>query len=403
MLRAFRALAPQANPSCSFHGFRLSVTGTEDTEYFTCGGRPIGGLLAVAWGAARKDQSSDMADGAMFEASDVSPHRALCWLVREAIDHTGAGGPGKGRYKRAYREAEDRLKARGLDFTPLGGERLDMLIAKPNAVLPDAEVATLTLIAELLLETLDPRVAATLKARAVERARAQPGAAPPTAPSPAPVPVPTLASGADPHDWASLFVGAARAPQALLADLAGDYLIFRRTPFEALRHGLIVSHMTLTAGPGPDDPGRFRTVGSGAGKDERIVEGRIFETSASPGVLYAIGQDRETLEVRNALLAPVGKPVPGAALPGPGRRDLKGVRLSLGRFTGAPRAYRIWCASLTGPRADGGDWRAAVKDYRAEESLEVFDNGLPGFAWIRAWLERDVSCGLDDADDPPTP
>jgi hypothetical protein len=331
-------------------------------------------------------------DGGAFSDQGVSPHRALCWLIREAVDLRGLGGVGKGRFKRAFREAEDALRARGLSFEPLSGERLDMLIAKPNAVLPPAEVATLGLIADLLLEGLSEPEVATLRERAVARARSQPGTSP--------------RAGARPHDaaadLAALFEGAWRPDQTLLADLAGDYLIFRCTPHSALRQGLIVSMMTLTPSPDGLGPARFRTVGAGSGKDERVVEGMIFESNAASGVLYALGRDLETGDLRNALLVPTAKPVHALGVDG-GRPDLKGVRLSLGRFTGAPRAYRIWCARVVDPPLDGGDWRDAVKDYRPDESLHRFEGAIPGFGWIRRWLDRPVSCALEDEDDPPTP
>lgn len=332
-------------------------------------------------------------DQRLFADCGVSPHRALYWLIREAADLRGAGGVGKGRYKRAYREAEDALRERGVAFKPLNGVRLDMLIAKPNAALLPDEVTTLGLIAQLLLEGLSPEATSELRTRAIARARAQPGA------TPAP---PTHGAGRGDDGWAEVFDGAWRPAQTLLSELAGDYLIFRRTPHPAFSEGLIVSMMTIMPAPGADAPGRFRTVGAGTGKDERVVEGRLFETSASPGVLYGIGQDKETAEVRNAMLVPTAKPVHGGGLSN-ARRDLKGVRLSLGRFTGAPRAYRIWCASLTGPPRDGSDWRDAVKDYREGESLHLFEGAIEGFGYIRRWLDRPVSCALEDEGDPPTP
>jgi hypothetical protein len=329
----------------------------------------------------------------MFDCSElgdrgVSPHRALCWLIREAVDRRGAGGAAKGRYKRAYRDAEDALKARGFSFVPLDGDRLDMLIAKPNAELMACEVETLGLIASLLLEGLSPTETDTLKARAVERARTQPGAV-------------AHAHGGPEENWASLFAGTWREPQALLAELAGEYLIFRQNA-RSPRHGLIVSHMTITPSPTGDGPARFRTVGAGTGKDERVVEGRIFETDAAHGVLYSVGCDRETAQIRNALFTPVAKPEHGWALRSD-KRDLKGVRLGVGRFAGEPLAYRVWCASLTEPNPDGGDWRSAVKDYGEGESLVLFERTIPGFGYIRRWLDRPVACSLDDDDDPPTP
>jgi hypothetical protein len=329
----------------------------------------------------------------MFDCSEladrgVSPHRALCWLIREAVDRRGGGGAAKGRYKRAYRDAEDALKARGACFTPLDGERLDMLIAKPNAELLAAEVETLGLIAGLLLEDFSPAEADDLKARAVERARTQPGAS-------------AHGHSVEDSDWAELFSGAWRERQALMSELAGEYLIFRQNA-RGPRHGLIVSHMTIAVPPGADAPARFRTVGAGFGKDERVVEGRIFEMDASHGVLYSIGRDRETAQMRNALFMPVAKPEPGWALRSD-KRDLKGVRLGLGRVTGEPGAYRIWCSSLTEPLPDGADWRSTVKDYGAGESLAVFERAVPGFGYIRRWLDRPVACTLDDDDDPPTP
>lgn len=328
----------------------------------------------------------------MFDCSElfdrsVSPHRALCWLIREAVDQRGLGGAAKGRYKRAYRDAEDALRAQSCKFVPLDGGRLDMLIAKPNAELFATEVETLGLIAGLLLDGLPPGEIDKLKARAVERARTQPGAS-------------GWGHGGE-EDWARLFDGALRERQALLAELAGEYLIFRQN-VRGSRHGLIVSHMTLTPSPTGDGPARFRTLGAGWGKDERVVEGKVFETDAAHGVLYSIGADRETAQIRNALLIPVAKPEPGWALRSD-RRDLKGVRLGLGRIGGEAGACRIWCASLIEPLADGSDWRSTVKDYGEGESLVVFERAIPGFGYIRRWLDRPVSCSLDDPDDPPTP
>lgn len=330
----------------------------------------------------------------MFDCSEladrgVSPHRALCWLIREAVDRLGAGGGAKGRYKRAYREAEETLKARGHRFTPLDGDRLDMLIAKPNAELMGCEVETLGLIAGLLLEGLGPAERDALKARAIERARTQPGAAS------------SHGHGAQDEDWSELFAGAWREPQVLLSELGGEYLIFRQNS-RSPRHGLIVSHMTLTPSPSGDGPARFRTVGAGTGRDERVVDGRIFETDASHGVLYSIGCERETAQIRNALFMAVAKPEHGWALRSD-KRDLKGVRLGVGRFSGEPRAYRIWCASLVEPMPDGGDWRSTVKDYGEGELLVLFERSIPGFGYIRRWLDRPVACTLDDDDDPPTP
>ncbi len=337
-------------------------------------------------------------DGGGFNDRDVSPHRALCWLIREAVDLKGLGGVGKGRFKRAFRDAEDALRACSLVFEPLSGERLDMLIAKPNAVLPPAEVATLRLIADLLLEGLAESEVAALRDRAVARARSQPGASA----SPRGRARAAARPGDAAAELAALFEGAWRPDQTLLADLGGDYLIFRCTPHAALRQGLIVSMMTLTPSPGGRGPARFRTVGAGSGKDERVVEGMLFESGASAGVLYGLGRDLETGELRNAMLVPTAKPVHGLGLDG-GRPDLKGVRLSQGRFTGAPRAYRIWCARVAEAPLDGGDWRDAVKDYRPDESLHRFEGAIPGFGWIRRWLDRPVSCALEDEDDPPTP
>jgi hypothetical protein len=79
------------------------------------------------------------------------------------------------------------------------------------------------------------------------------------------------------------------------------------------------------------------------------------------------------------------------------------VRLGLGRITGEPGACRIWCASLTEPLPDGADWRSTVKDYGDGEALVVFERSIPGFGYIRRWLDRPVSWTLDDPDDPPTP
>jgi hypothetical protein len=329
----------------------------------------------------------------MFNCSElaergVSPHRALCWLIREAVDRRGLGGGAKGRYKRAYREAEDALEARGAAFTPLDGGRLDMLIAKPNAELMTQEVETLGLIAGLLLEGMAPQEVAELKARAVERARTQPGAS-------------GWAQGPDEADWSAVFEGVVRERQALLAELAGEYLVFRQNP-RGERHGLIVSHTTIVPAPTGDGPASFRTIGAGWGKDERVVEGRIFETDAAHGVLYSVGRDRETAQIRNAMLMPVAKPEPAWALRSD-KRDLKGVRLGLGRITGEPGACRIWLASLTEPLPDGADWRSTVKDYGEGESLVVFERSIPGFGYIRRWLDRPVTCTLDDDDDPPTP
>jgi hypothetical protein len=329
----------------------------------------------------------------MFHCSDladrgVSTHRALCWLIREAVDRRGIGGAPKGRYKRAYSEAERELEARGVAFTPLDGGRLDMLIAKPNAELMAQEVETLCLIAGLLLEGLTPAEVEDLKARAVERARTQPGAS-------------GSLQGADDEAWSALFDGVVRERQSLLAELAGEYLIFRQNPRGA-RHGLIVSHTVISPSPTGDGPASFRTIGAGWGKDERVVEGRIFETDAAHGVLYSIGRDRETAQIRNALLMPVAKPETAWALRSD-RLDLKGVRLGLGRVTGDPGACRIWLASLTEPLPDGADWRSTVKDYGEGESLVAFERSIPGFGYIRRWLDRPVTCTLDDEDDPPTP
>jgi hypothetical protein len=329
----------------------------------------------------------------MFHCSEladrgVSPHRALCWLIREAVDRRGLGGAAKGRYKRAYREAEDALEARGIAFTPLDGSRLDMLIAKPNAELMAQEVETLGRIAGLLLEGLAPGEVAELKARAVERARTQPGAS-------------AWAQSAEDADWSALFEGVVRERQSLLAELGGEYLIFRQNP-RGERHGVIVSHTTIVPSPAGDGPASFRTIGAGWGKDERVVEGRIFETDAAHGVLYSIGRDRETAQVRNAMLIPVAKPETAWALRSD-KRDLKGVRLGQSRVTGEPNACRIWLASLTEPLPDGADWRSTVKDYGAGESLVVFERSIPGFGYIRRWLDRPVTCTLDDEDDPPTP
>lgn len=318
----------------------------------------------------------------------VSAHRALCWLIREAVDHNGLGGAAKGRYKRAYRDAEDALKARGASFTPLDGGRLDMLIAKPNAELMGDEVRTLSLIAALLLDQLPRQDVEALEAKAVERARTQPGA-------------PGYAAGPADTDWSELFAGAPRDCQALITHLCGEYLVFRQNP-RSTRHGLIVSHCTISPAPSSETVSRFRTIGAGWGKDERVVEGRVFETDAAHGVLYSIGRDLETGQVRNALLMPVAKPEPGGALRGDAR-DLKGVRLGLGRITGEPGACRIWCSRLTDPLPGGDDWRSTVKDYGENESLAVFERSIPGFGYIRRWLDRPVTCMIDDEDDPPTP
>ncbi len=339
-----------------------------------------------------------MVDCSVFADCGVSPHRALCWLVREAGERrVGSGGSVKGRYKRAYRDAEDALKARGLKFTPLDGERLDMLIAKPNAELRREEVETLTLIANHLLDGFTAAEAAALETRAIERARHQPGARSPTTEmNPAEA---ALASG-----WAQIYRGAWREKQALLAELAGEYLIFRwqQRAGAGARPALIVSHMTLTPSPGGDLPGDFRTIGAGSGRDERVVEGKVYEANAAHGVLFSVGRELETCQIRNAMLMPVAKPVHGSILT-PHRRDLKGMRLAVGRFSGEPLAYRIWASSVDGPAPGGGDWRGLVKDYIDGESLEVFDRHIPGFAFIREWLGRSVYCVLDDDGDPPTP
>lgn len=331
----------------------------------------------------------------VFAETGVSRHRALCWLVREAVDRRErGGGSAKGRYKRAYRDAEDALRARGLSFTPLDGGRLDMLIAKPNVELWPAEVETLGLIAEHLVEGLTPAEIAALEARAVERARHQPGAKAPVAAHPHP-----QASDV----WSSVYDGVARERQTMLAELAGEYLIFRTYLRVLAKPMLIVSHMTLTPAPGGEGPGRFRTIGAGSGKDERVVEGLVYEANAAHGVLFSVGREAETGQVRNAMLMPVAKPVPGGALVS-GRRDLKGMRLGVSRFSGAPRAYRIWASSVDGLGPDGaGDWRMLAKDYVEGEPLDLFERAVPGFAWIRQWLSRPIFCALEDENDPPTP
>lgn len=337
-----------------------------------------------------------------FEGLGVSAHRALCWLVREAVDlRLKDGQSAKGRYKRAYREAEDALKAKGLAFQPLDGARLDMLVAKPNAVLPEAEARTLGLIAGELMADLGETEARVLKARAVERAKTQPGSRARRAAAA------DGAGGADAEPsraFAELYRGAMRYRQELLADLAGDYLIFRHfhRPGSTGHPTLIVSHMTVTPSADGKGPARFRTLGAGSGKDERVVEGFLYEANAAHGLLFSVGREVETAQIRNALLEPVAKPVPGCAL-STGRRDLKGMRLAVSRFTGDPRAYRIWCAAVDGTAPDGGDWRGLVKDYMDGEPLDAFAAGVPGFGYIQAWLGRPVVCVLDEDGDPPTP
>jgi hypothetical protein len=330
-----------------------------------------------------------MVDQAVFARSGVSPHRALCWLVREAADRVhGAGASARGRYKRAYREAEAALKAGGFAFEPLDGARLDMLVAKPRAALRPAEVKTLGLIADHLLAGLTEAEVRALEAKAVERARTQPGLRPETHPHPC--------------DWSALYEGAWRERQHLLSELAGEYLLLRWRPRDegGGRPALLVSHMTLTPGAREDAPGSYRTVGAGTGKDERLVTGLIYEANAAHGVLFAVGRDEETAQVRNASLVAVTKPVAGAALTF-ARRDLKGLRMGVSRFSGEPRAYRIWAAAVDGTAPDGRPWRALVKDYVEGESLAAFEAGVPGFAWIRAWLQRPAACLDDDGDPPP--
>jgi hypothetical protein len=332
-----------------------------------------------------------MVDQAAFAHSGVSPHRALCWLVREAVDRLQHdGGPARGRYKRAYREAEAALKARGLAFEPLDGARLDMLIAKPNAALLPAEVRTLGLIADQLTADLSEAELRALEAKAVERARTQPGLKP------------ALPRSETDAGWAGLYAGALRERQALLGELEGDYLILRRRPTTegGGRPALIVSHLTITAPADGTGPGSFRTLGAGTGKDERLVEGLIYEANAAHGVLFAVGRDAETAQVRNATLVATAKPVPGAAL-GHARRDLKGLRMGVSRFSGEPRAYRIWAASVTGRTPDGRDWRELVKDYVDGEPLAALEAGISGFGWILQWLQRPAACLDDDGDPPP--
>ncbi len=323
----------------------------------------------------------------------MSSHRALCWLVREAVDRRGRGaGPAKGRYKRAYRDAEAELFAKGAKFHPLDGDRLDMLIAKPNAELRPSEVETLTLIANHLIAGLAPDEVKALEVRAVERARTQPGSKPAGARG--------AATGQD--RWSGLYEGVWRERQLLLSELGGEYLIFRNQHGPGVRPAMIVSHLTIEPAPLGDGPARYRTLGAGSGKDERVVAGWVYESNAAHGVLFAVGRDSELEQVRNAMLVPVAKPTPGGALDG-GPRDLKGMRLSIGRFSGEPLAYRIWASRLTAPPPGGGDWRRYVKDYVEGESLQVFEQAIAGFAWIRAWLGRPVYCVLDEDGDPPTP
>lgn len=333
-------------------------------------------------------------DSSVFAESGVSRHRALCWLVREAMDRRDRGsGPSKGRYKRAYRDAEADLLARGAKFHPLDGDRLDMIIAKPNAELWPSEVETLTLIANHLLDGLAPDEVKALEIRAVERARTQPGARAAGA-----------RSSAAQDRWSPLYEGVWRERQLLLAELGGEYLIFRHQQGwrSGPRAALIVSHLTIEPCPLADGPARFRTIGAGSGKDERVVEGWVYESNAAHGVLFSVGRESETAQVRNAMLVPVAKPVPGGALD-PGPRDLKGMRMSIGRFSGEPLAYRIWASRLTAPPPGGGDWRRYVKDYVEGEALDAFREAIAGFDWIRAWLDRPVVCILDEDGDPPTP
>jgi hypothetical protein len=334
-------------------------------------------------------------DCSVFAESGVSRHRALCWLVREAVDRRGRGsGPAKGRYKRAYRDAEAELLAKGAKFSPLDGDRLDMLIAKPNAELWASEVETLTLIANHLIAGLAPDEVKALEVRAVERARSQPGSRPGGARSAAPAQ----------DRWSPLYEGVWRERQHLLAELGGEYLIFRHQHGSGpgARTALIVSHLTIEPAPLADGPARYRTLGAGSGKDERVVEGWVYESNAAHGVLVGVGRDNEMEQVRNAMLVPVAKPLPGGAF-GDGPRDLKGMRLSIGRFSGEPVAYRIWASRLTTPPPGGGDWRRYVKDYVEGEPLDVFEQAISGFGWIRAWLARPVYCVLDEDGDPPTP
>jgi hypothetical protein len=334
-------------------------------------------------------------DCSVFSESGVSSHRALCWLVREAVDRRGRGaGPAKGRYKRAYRDAEAELLAKGAKFQPLLGDRLDMLIAKPNAELRPSEVETLTLIANHLLAGLAPDEVKALEARAVERARTQPGSRPAGGRGTAPAQ----------DRWSGLYEGVWRERQLLLAELGGEYLIFRNHhgASPGARAALIVSHLTIEPAPLADGPARFRTLGAGSGKDERVVEGWVYESNAAHGVLFGVGRDSELEQVRNTMLLPVAKPVPGGAMDG-GPRDLKGMRLSISRFSGEPLAYRIWASRLTAPPPDGSDWRRYVKDYVEGERLDAFEQAIAGFGWIRAWLARPVYCVLDEVGDPPTP
>jgi hypothetical protein len=271
-----------------------------------------------------------------------------------------------------------------------------MLIAKPNVELWPAEVETLSLIANHLICGLDAAEVALLEARAVERARTQPGAR-------APQPYADHARGPSSGPWDEIYEGVLRERQTMLSELAGQFLVFRAYLRAPVRPVLIVSHMTLTPQPGGDGPAKFRTLGAGSGKDERVVEGLVYEANAAHGVLFSVGRESETGQIRNAMLTPVAKPIPGGAL-APGRRDLKGMRLAVSRYSGAPRAYRIWAASVEGEGPEpGGDWRRLIKDYVEGESLEVFERTVPGFDWIRAWLNRPVFCSIEDDGDPPTP
>lgn len=178
--------------------------------------------------------------------------------------------------------------------------------------------------------------------------------------------------------------------------VAGDYLLLRRTFSDKLHPKLIVSYMSIKEERDNTAPVEFVTWG-GSDEDNAYTNGIAFCSGQGDLKYYFHGfvQGREPRggiadiinpEWRSSILMTTQKPKRSDADPrahdvDEGLRDLRGIRLGLGRNDRLPRGYRLYASRLKEPLPDAEKTRV-VKTFqltRPKDWMRSFPDFLKAY------------------------
>jgi len=302
-------------------------------------------------------------------SSNEVSHRELCWLIRATVEWKNPDA--KHGVHNAIRNALKVVsKRREFSGVPLPESVLDDWVSKPPANLREMLPLAVALFDHVIAE-----VPSGAHPELLSRARAY--AQHQLNPAERRLRLWSRVLGLDnspPQEWSKTGVG--------------DYLILRRL---MVGSRLLVSHMKITAGAGPNDPAEFvtnRAAATFSGEQgDRIVRGIVYEAPTAEGAIFTIGKIADSPEIRSTILRFVPKPVRNSnEYP----LDLQGIRLGLGpglkQPFRMPAAYRIWCARLP-ERAPEGGWLHFATDYSIT-GRPAFAKYVPGFSAIMRWLNE---------------